>query len=80
MAVLLDAARLKAVIPSEVLQQRVSFAHGNANIEGDTFSRATVTMVILPDAGSGDSDSVLGERRRSLDGILRRNPSLRFRR
>lgn len=68
---LLDAARRKPLVAEELLQQRASFAHGNANLEGDIFSRATVTMVVLPDDTSDGSGPVRDVNRASLEGILR---------
>jgi Fic family protein len=39
-----------------ISRQRASFAFGNGNIEGKTFSRATVTMVALPDDPSDETN------------------------
>jgi hypothetical protein len=70
-AALLEAARRKSKTVDELPQQRASFAHGNANLERDTFSRATVTMMILPDAASTASELVQSEHRRDVEAIVR---------
>ena len=74
---LLGAARRKPAVPDELVQQRVSFALGNGNIEGHTFSRATVTMRVLPDSGPGGSETVTsptadpGAVKPALEALLR---------
>ena len=52
---LLAAARRRTAVPDELVQQRMSFALGNGNIEEDTFSRATVTMMVSPESVTGGS-------------------------
>jgi hypothetical protein len=53
---LLAAARSKKTVPHELIQQRASFALGNGNIDRDMFSRATVTMMLLPEGVADASD------------------------
>jgi hypothetical protein len=43
------AARRGPLEPEELVQQRTSFALGNGNIDQDSFSRATVTVVVQPE-------------------------------
>jgi Fic/DOC family len=70
MAALLTAARRKLIEPHELLQQRASFARGNANIDGGGFSRATVSIVVRPDTSLDNSSRVTSERRTVLETIL----------
>jgi hypothetical protein len=44
---LIQLARRRKMTDEERRQQSVSFALGNANVEGDQLSRATVTAVAL---------------------------------
>lgn len=46
---LLRRARLRKMTQSERLEQGISFIIGNANVEGFTLARGTVTVSISPD-------------------------------
>ena len=62
-----------------ITRQRASFALGNGNIEGDAFSRATVTMAVMPEGRSkvpstnadADAPSDQDNRRLALNSLLR---------
>ncbi|MGM4886430.1 Fic family protein [Tardiphaga sp. 11_C7_N12_6] len=50
-------ASAKRVIDlDEVKEQRLSFAYGNGNIDGDSFSRATMSVVVPPAVDAGGTD------------------------
>src|SRR4051812_30114302 len=53
---LLTATRRRVIDPDEVKEQRVSFAYGNGNIDSDSFSRATMSMVVPPTVDAGGTD------------------------
>lgn len=47
--VLLKRAREREMTPEERREQSISFVFGNANVEGDTLARGTVTDRIPPE-------------------------------
>jgi hypothetical protein len=51
------AAAKRVIDLDEMKEQRVSFAYGNGNIDGDGFSRATMSVVIPPTADAGGTDT-----------------------
>jgi hypothetical protein len=72
----IEEARRRATDPNELANQRLSFAFGNGNVDADTFSRATMSVVIPPisDSGGTEAATVAPEKflhRHEAEGALR---------